>query len=610
MYLTKAIPLIKLPLPGPQALSYFSNEKLEVGALILVPLRNSLVKAIVLTSENAENKKIEIKKSPFQLKKIQKILTVNPVLTESQLKLAFWMHEYYYTPLGIVLKLFINSNSKNAKKETKDNRAPQTIFLFENKPYEKYAEILNKSKNALILAPDKLSTEFLFNFLKKKLKNKNIFIYSAGLKKTEKEKLLSALAGKNNNIIIGVRSTIFLPFNNLDLIIIDQEENIGHTSWDQHPRYNAKTATIKLAEIFDAKIIISSASPSIESFNAADDEPKNNFSEKTIEAEIFENKNYKKIISNEIFEKIKETVKNKKKALILTARKAEAGGIICQDCGFLLRCKNCSNPLLLSQQKLICKYCKYTELIPELCPSCHSYKIKSFGIGAEKIENEFRQFSFIKKDEIKNFSNINVKDNELKKIPKPDYKIIISTQALIKPYAMPKFGLVFIFDISQFLNFPDFRQNEKFIQTLIKLKNASEKIIIQVKNRENDFIEFLNCEIKKFYKNEIESRKNFSFPPFVQLVKLTISDKNEKTAEKTAENLYKIIKKEMAEENILGPSQASPYKVKNRFHWNILLKFIVPDNNYFDEKFLIERNKILTKIPSNWEIDVDPMDTL
>jgi len=175
---------------------------------------------------------------------------------------------------------------------------------------------------------------------------------------------------------------------------------------------------------------------------------------------------------------------------------------------------------------------------------------------------------------------------------------------------MPKFGLIFVFDINQFLYFPDFRQNEKFIHMLIKLKNASEKLIIQSKNLKNDIIKFLNCELEKFYNNEIELRRKFNFPPFVQLVKLTISNKNEKIAEKSAKNLYKILKKEITKKNILGPSQALPYKIKNKFYWNILLKFFAPNNNYFDKNFLIERNKILSQIPKDWEIDVDPLDTL
>ena len=350
-------------------------------------------------------------------------------------------------------------------------------------------------------------------------------------------------------------------------------------------------------------------------------------------------------ISANAFVEIEKALKEKKKIVIFINRRGLATSVICQECGFVFKCPNCDIPLGFhseysdeSKKILMCHHCNYSTPMPSVCPACRGYKLKPLGVGIERIGEEIKKFIVptplfaLIEGEMPDEEELDIFD----KFNKGQIKVLIGTEALLRPQ-LESTDLLLIVSCDSAMFLPDYRSEEKVFLNLLKLKSLSkEKLIIQTLIPDNKLFQyFTKNEEERFLQEEKKWRENYLWPPYVQLIKLTLSYKDKWKGAKEAEEIKKrlelavnkLIPKDLQKNFvILGPAQAFVFRKKGFYKWSILVKY-----KYFESKVkndinplfglnllspiptkkeLILRDKILKYVPSHWKIDVDPIDTL
>jgi len=553
MYIINVIPLIKIPYPNPQLLSYFCAEKIKIGALVKIPLRNKKINAIVVEQKKIEEQKFRIKKlADYTIKPIDKIVSKEPALTDKQLKLLFWFADYYFAPLGLVAKIFL------AKK-----------FEILNSKFKIQNLVLTPATKSLVFAP--------FTNLK------SIII------ENESSELYKSWGRKPyyNAKDIAIELT---KIHKAKLVLKNDLPSIETYYWAEQKKYKLlfKNQDSKLPP--RARLAKGGRTQNL--IDMRKEMRNGNFS----------------IIGRELQEKLKDS----QKSIIYIARRGTSTFILCRECGYVSICKDCELPMVFHEDKpsrrLVCHHCGKDDIAPVLCPKCKSAKIKYFGAGTQKVESEVKKL-FPEKMVLRLDSDIAEKPAQQEKILK-DYKengnaILVGSQMLLNKNL--KADLAAIISIETILNLPDFKSQERVFQIINQVKKmAGKEFFLQTYNPENFTIKTaLENNFEKFYNEEIKNRKAFNYPPFSQIIKLTYGHKNPLQAKNQAKILSEKLKtriKQLAISNeqltILGPIPAFVMKEKNKYCWNIVLKNRIRDLNL--------RNKLLIIVPSNWEIEVDP----
>lgn len=350
-----------------------------------------------------------------------------------------------------------------------------------------------------------------------------------------------------------------------------------------------------------------------------------------------ERKQFQALSPDAIIE-IQNTLKKGKKIVIFINRKGLATSIVCQECGFVFKCPNCDIPLGFHNEGMICHHCNYHTSVPLSCPSCRGYKLKPLGVGMDRIAEEIKKFIVpsptfaLIEGEMPDEQELDI----FEKFNNGDIKILIGTEAILRPQ-LESVDLVIVASIDPAFFLPDYNSEERVFLNLLKLKALSKgKLIIQTLIPENKLFQyFIKNEEEKFLQEEKKWRKDYLWPPYVQLIKLTFSNKERIKGEKEADQIKKsleqsidkLIPKDLQKNFIiLGPAQAFIFKERGFYKWNILIKYRYFESKIKEEinhlsglnllfpvltkKELILRNKILKCIPNNWKIDVDPINTL
>lgn len=628
------IPLNKIPLNKPQVYTYTGDENLGnfiIGQVVEIPLGKGNSIGVI---NNIGLKKIN---KNIKLKSVKKIFLPYPLLTENQLRIAFWASNYYLNSLGVILKMIIPKIPKkfiplknlekyqykyNLKKFN-DEVKPIIIQAGQQERIKYYSKIIRatikKEKQILFLIPELAMMPQIKDILIEKFKNEKIIEISSELSYGKYFKnYLEIMSGKAK-VIIGTRQSIFLPFYNLGLIILEDEHNLSYKQWDMNPRYNAKKIAIKLAKNFGSELIFGSNSPSIDTFHNYINKKFNiikmtfNYDKPTVVdmRDEFKGGNFS-ILSNNLINKLETCLKYNKQAIIFVNRRASSLFIMCRDCGHVLKCPKCSSSLVeYANNKTTCLHCGYNEIKPLLCPKCYSVKIKSFGTGTEKVYIEIKKIftnaniSIIDQDNIK-------RKNDLYKIyqsfdtGKIDF--LIGTQIVLSwnSFNLDTIGII---NIDSMINFPDWQANEKSYNIINQIiGNFHDKnIIFQTYNPESELFNFdSKYDYKNFYDKEIKFRKSHEYPPFSNFIKLIYKHYNFNKAKLDSYNLankIKGVKKIEKLYSITGPNEALVNKVRNKYIFNIILKFKEINRNTI-------YNELINIIPNDWTIDVDPENLL
>ena len=431
------------------------------------------------------------------------------------------------------------------------------------------------------------------------------------------------------SIVVGARSAVFSPMTNLGLIIVDEEHETTYKQ-DDVPRYHARDVAEERARLNRCPLILGSATPSLESYYRAKrgeyklvrltkriDErllPKVKIVD--MRMELATRKGIA-IFSKVLLDAIDRTLKNGKQAIIFLNRRGFSTFINCKSCGLVLKCKRCDANLVyhFDEKKLVCHYCNYRMEPPDICPKCKSGYIKYFGIGTEKVESEIsHNFSHahIARMDSDTTAKRGSHDKILGSFKSGAVKVLVGTQMIAKGLDFPEVTLVGVVSADVTLNVPDFRSSERTFNLLTQVagragrgEHSGEVIVQTYAPSHYSVLTAAKHDYEKFYQEEIVSRKELLFPPFIKLVKLTVRARNESLTQEVANRLAEAIKSEDASAMIMGPAPAPISRVRGYFRYNILLK----------DKDRLAMNNLLKKVLGKFRkphgvliaVDVDPI---
>ena len=460
-------------------------------------------------------------------------------------------------------------------------------------------EQLKKGKQILYLLPEIALTTQIINRLREVFGNK-VGVYHSKFSNAERQEIWYNILDKNKKdayqIILGVRSSIFLPFQNLGLVIIDEEHENSYKQAEPAPRYHARDSAIMLAHFFHAKTVLGTATPAIETyFNTTTGK----FGLVEIN-ERFENLELPKIIlvntrqaykkrqmtsffSNTMLSEINEALNLGEQVILFQNRRGFSRFIECETCGWIPGCKNCSVSLTYHKiyNNLVCHYCSYSIPIPGACKNCGSTILKTKGFGTEKIEDEIRiLFPGVKTERmdldttrtkrsyekiINNFENNNI-------------NILVGTQMISKGLDFCNVSIVGILNADNLLNFPDFRAYERSFQLMAQVsgrsgrKNKQGKVIIQTSDPDHTIIQdVLNNDFQHMFTSQLKDRKSFKYPPFFRMIKITLKHRKNPSLNKAAKILANDLRKFFGN-RVLGPEFPVISQIQKWYLKTIILK--------------------------------------
>ena len=458
---------------------------------------------------------------------------------------------------------------------------------------------LNEHKSSILLVPEISLTPQTVNRFISRFGKENIAVLHSKLSIGERYDEWNKINDGRAKIVIGARSAIFAPVKDIGIIIIDEEHDSSYKS-EMTPKYDAKEVAGFICKEANVPLLLGSATPDIDTYYRAKNEEimllelKNRANKASLpEIEIIDlreelAKGNKSMISTRLYEEIQKNLKDKKQTILYLNRRGFSTFVMCRNCGYTVKCKNCNINLTYhaNTNKLKCHYCGYEEKLVTKCPSCGSEQIRYFGTGTQKLEYEinklFPNASTIRMD-IDTVSKKNSHEQVLEKFKNDNIDILIGTQMVVKGHHFPNVTLVGVIAADGSLNIDDFRANERTFQILTQVAGRAGRgedkgrVIIQTYNPDNFSIE---CAKKQdydlFYNTEISLRKQLKYPPFCDIILIGFTSVIEQEVAKVAGRIHEYLKNRVLKENIgiiLYKALPSPIdKIKNKYRWRILIK--------------------------------------
>ncbi|RJO60833.1 primosomal protein N' [candidate division WS5 bacterium] len=647
------------------------ENELRVGHIISLPFRGKKSAGIVIS---------EIKKPEFKTLEIKGI--IGGPLPEHLVNALPWLRDRYASPISEIVKTILPTGvlkkrreiapqkihgqirkrpelTKNQAKIVKDILAgkdkPHLIFgVTGSGKTEVYLDVLEKviesGKQAVILVPEVALTPQTVLRFEERFSGK-VALYHSYLKETERAGVWKDAAEGNKRIVIGSRSALFLPFDNLGLIVIDEEHETSYKQ-DKNPKYHAREVAKKFAETTKATLILGSATPSVESFFYAKRGDyhlhkieERYVQEKMPETQVVDMRNEfkygnKSILSEKLQQEIEEVLGNRRQVVLFMNRRGYSTFVSCRDCGYIVMCPRCDIPLVyhefqnqkskIKNQKvrdssalvgitgkgLFCHHCDYRTNVPNICPECKSHAIKFFGKGTQKIESEIRQI--FPKARVKRMDADSVKKdhkNIYEEFKNKNFDVLIGTQMIAKGWDLPNVDLVGVISADNMLNLPDFRASEHAFSLIAQVSGRTGrgdkrgKVILQTYDPENPVLKMAaKHDYEAFYESELPKREELFYPPFSRLIHLLYSHRDPKKCEEESHALSNKITREIIGKNknivLVGPSPAFLPKINNLYRWQILLKVNPDENLDVIGKKMVEYTK------NKWKIDIDPVGTI
>lgn len=464
-------------------------------------------------------------------------------------------------------------------------------------------KVLKIGKNAIVLVPEiSLTPQMLDRFISRFGKS-DIAILHSKLSIGERHDEWERIRERKARIVIGARSAIFAPIENIGIIIIDEEHDSSYKS-ETNPRYNAKEIAKILAKENKAPLLLGSATPDINTFYNATSETEygntkiqlltltKRANESSLpKVEIIDLKQElangnRSMLSMELYNSIEENIRQKRQTILFLNRRGYSTFIMCRNCGYTVKCPSCNISMTYHsyERKLKCHYCSYEENLVTTCPECHSDKIRYFGTGTQKLEQEInKQFpnaSTIRMD-IDTVTKKNSHEEILNKFKNENIDILIGTQMVVKGHHFPNVTLVGVIAADSSLNIDDYRANERTFQILTQVagragrENLSGKVIIQTYNPDNfSIICAQKQNYEMFYETEIALRKQLKYPPFCDIILISFNSLNETNIKNISNEMYKKLLEKLNQEEfkIFRPMPSPIDKIQNRYRWRIIIK--------------------------------------
>ena len=459
------------------------------------------------------------------------------------------------------------------------------------------AEILNKGKTAMMLVPEIALTPQMVQRFKSRF-GKAVAVLHSGLSQGEKYDEWRKIERGEAQVVVGARSAVFAPLQKIGLIIIDEEHEATYKQEDT-PRYHARDLAIWRSQYHHCPVILGSATPSLESRARAQ---KKRYELLYLTQRAHENAQLPSVtivdlkeeyaqkntstFSRLLQEKISNRLQQKEQIVLLLNRRGYSSFMMCRDCGYVLPCPNCDISLTLHMdvKKMRCHYCGHQENIPKKCPDCQGEKIRYYGTGTQKVEEELQErfpSARILRMDVDTTRKKGAHEKILKAFEEQEADILLGTQMIAKGLDYPNITLVGVLNADTALNLPDFRSSERTFQLLTQVSGRAGRgakpgeVIVQTFNPEHHSIVLAQAqEYEAFYQQEMILRHQSGYPPFYFTVKITISHPAEQVVAKKSYQIAEQLKNGLSPESrILGPTPSGIARIKNRYYYQIILKY-------------------------------------
>lgn len=455
-------------------------------------------------------------------------------------------------------------------------------------------EALNMGKGAIVLVPEISLTPQLLSRFRSRFGDKVAALHSA-LSDGERFDEWRRIKSGEARIVVGARSAIFAPMDELGVVVVDEEHDHSYKQ-EESPRYNARDLALVRGKMVKGVVLLGSATPSMESYHNAKTGKFNylNLPDRVEERpmpqiEVVDMKDTGKrlIFSSQMTDALNKCIGEKKQALLFLNRRGFSTFLICSDCGFTFGCPNCSISLIYHQGEglLRCHYCDYVQKAFPVCPACKGTNVGHLGLGTEKVEEEVKKAfpdSRVARMDRDTVSRKGSHEKILKGMEDGELDILIGTQMVTKGHDYPNITMVGVISADVSLNLPDFRAAERTFQLLTQVAgragrgDAPGKVIIQTFNPDHYSINAArNHDLEGFYRDEAIFRKELGYPPFSRLISIRLRGNSEARAADAAKTLGEIARDDMKVwkgVTILGPSQATIYRMRGKYRWHMLMK--------------------------------------
>lgn len=663
---------ILLPLALRGTLTYRLPEEMhpqaKPGIRAMVPLGKNKVLAGIIWEIHSRTPEREVRS-------VISLTDTEPILEKRQFGLWEWMANYYLCSPGEVMKAalpaFLKEDKRKRPRAPKQsgqedpaniNLAPLSdtqAEIFEKlrkHPGNKVsllhgitssgkteiyihliADQLAQNKQVLYLLPEIAITTQIISRLERVFGNRLLVYHS----KFTQVKRLSVwnrvLAGQENGgqLILGVRSSVFLPFSNLSLIIVDEEHEHSYKQQDPAPRYHARDVAIVMGQIHKSQVILGTATPSLETYHQAHTgkyellELNERFGgiqmPEMILADARDARKRKKMqgpFTPELLHALDETLINGEQAILFQNRRGYSPYIECQECRWIPRCPSCDVSLTYHRtgSRLECHYCGHTQRVPSSCPNCHSTGLTMRGQGTERIEDDL-QIIFpnarLARLDLDSTRSVSAYSKILADFEKGDIDILIGTQMISKGLDFSKVNLVGILDADQLLNYPDFRSLERSYQMITQVSGRAGRrakqglVVIQCSDPSHPVLQqVINNNLAQYYRTELTERQQFGYPPYTRLIRINLKHPDAATAAQAAQDLSIQLRK-LLPGQVMGPHPPLVGRIQGKYIQTLLIKL---ERN---QELILKKNRLASLIQTFEErkqygslviqADVDPL---
>lgn len=649
--------------------------KVKVGSLVEVPLGRAerRYKGICIN--------ISSKRLRTTLRPIVGVISEGPLLDQHLIDLGRWISDYYIAPIGTVLSSMLPSSIKSsAGKINKSRPRAQASLITEEikdpnftltadqaRALERIETLqrqnsfsvillhgitgsgktelyiraikntLNEGRSAIFLLPEIALTTQMIRRLSSRLGK--IAVLHSGLSPAKRRATWLAIKNGDVKVVVGTRSAIFAPLQDLGLIVVDEEQDTSFKNI-QNPRYNARDVAIKRAELLNIPIILGSATPSLETYKQAKEEPNWHYihlSERVLDlplpkailVDMIEESHKRPnvhLLSQVLEEMISKTISSGKQAILLLNRRGHSSYIFCPSCKYILTCPNCKARLVYhkSNDMALCHYCSTRLTIPSRCDRCN-HKLNKFGLGTQRVEEEIaRKFPTIRsaRMDTDTMTNPSKYDKIISDFEEGKIQLLLGTQMIAKGLDFPNVGLVGILCADLTLMIPDFRSAERAFQLIAQVagragrKESESIVVVQSYNLSDPAIQAaLEHNYERFARRELKIRKDLSLPPYSFLTRIITQHKKDSVARSLAEEIYELIQsysgkfKELGILSVSRPTTAIISRLRARYRYQIIIKTVEKNAISRLFKFIKARGKV-NLISKEIQIDVDPTDLL
>ena len=631
---------------GKELLTYQYEQKLEIGKVATLQLRNTPTLGIIVH---------EVTKPVFATKSIETVVDL-PALPQELIKLALWLSEYYPSGLGSIGQQFLPKSlaSTTTSQErsivetprisdklpplTNDQRnvvskvtGPGTYLVHgetgtgKTRVYIELAQqTLDEGRSVVILTPEiSLTPQLAKNF--KAAFGDQVIVTHSGLTDKERRMIwLRILTSTAPLIVIGPRSALFTPLQNIGLVVVDESHEPSYKQ-EQSPHYLTSKVAAKLTELHKAVLMLGSATPSVSDYFVAQQKNKpilrmtniaqeSTFNPPRVEVVDLRNRSdFSKspYLSDQLLTAIDHSLRSGEQTLLFLNRRGTARIILCDQCGWQALCDHCNLPLTYHGDSHImrCHTCGRTKTAVSYCPVCNNPKIVLKSIGTKAIVDNIS--SIFPSARIQRFDTDNKKSERIEQhytsILSGNIDIIVGTQILAKGLDLPKLSVVGVVIADTSLNFPDYTADERTYQLLRQVigrvgrGHRESSVILQTYDPSNFIVQAAaNGSWDDYYEREITMREKFLFPPFCFVLKLTCRRASSDAAQKKSESLADSIREMGIRVLIDGPSPSLHEKIGAKYQWQLVIK----------ARQRSELLKVIDMLPTDWSYDLDPLNLL